>query len=378
MDQRLWCTRPWPKPFQLPVRLWLLSLTLALTAAEHCSGPRSCVRGCETSWATHMLSLSELPGLRPFSASAVPAVHATGEQHAAQQDQPADDGFTALPADSAMAMPMAISDRGAPQSSMSARTTALSSRLTRASVDAPPSSTALHHAADVHVHDEHAAGAVAAATPHDSTAVDPASATAHSQQQPRPLTRPAAEAPSNPVAALATSPKTAAHPRYDPGNTDPASLATPAVKIGGRAAVSASDAAVGVTAQSSLLPGIADSGEAVAAEAKTGAHQPVPSPPPAAVACGTAASLGAMKADAPVQQPSPTQPAALLSETAAGSAADHDDLALQDVVSQLRMENAMLKVWRPVWVEHLAAKCWNALHMLDDAHLPIWHSALGP
>lgn len=133
--------------------------------------------------AMHVLSLSELPGLRPFNpAPAATAVHVPSERRAAQQDYTAEEALLSAPAASATATPATSCAAGAilPPAVASAVTQGLSSPPTTAPVDARPVSTALLQSAVTHSPDAYAdSSAQAAVVMHSSCrTVKPDSCTA--------------------------------------------------------------------------------------------------------------------------------------------------------------------------------------------------------
>lgn len=96
-----------------------------------------------------------------------------------------------------------------------------------------------------------------------------------------------------------------------------------------------------------LPPFTAGSGKA-AARASAEAPGGAPATAISTAQAGTASGMGALPdtfaAGAPTQQQPRQPPPMLPPELAAGAAADLDGMSLQDALSQLRMENAMLKV----------------------------------
>lgn len=286
----------------------------------------------------HILSLSELPGLRPFDAPAAAAVHVPSELRAAQQQHPADEDLQSAPAASAITTPATSCAAGAtlPPAAAPAVTQPPSSAPSTAPVDAAPASTAQLHAANARPPDEHAASSPQAAALQSPTAADPAGTAINAVHQPME----AAYVPSGPLFESGTAP---------PGDPQPAAF------VGDVTGSTAANPRVSPAAGHDLPLYTAGNGKAAAAapaEAPGVAPELATSTAHAVAAFGTIALPNAFAACAPTQQQALRAAPLLPSQLPAGSAANLDGMALQDALSQLRMENAMLKVQRCCLMRH--------------------------
>ena len=280
--------------------------------------------------AMHVLSLSELPGLRPFNAPAAAPVHVPEKRRAAQQEHSADAAFLSAPAASATTTSATSCAAGAtlPPGAASPVTQAPSSPPSTAAVDAAPASTALLQAANACPPDAHAASSAAAAALQSPPAAETAGTPTHALPQPVE----AASVPSGPLFEFGTAPSGDHQPAALAGNVTGSTAAHPPVSPGVRHDLPTFTAASGGAA--AAVPAEAPGPAPILAIST--AHPVTPS--------SMAALSDAFVEGAPVQQ-QPSQPAPLLPpELAAGGAADLDGMSLQDALSQLRMENAMLKV----------------------------------
>jgi hypothetical protein len=285
--------------------------------------------------AMHVLSLSELPGLRPFNAPAAAPVHVPEKRRAAQQEHSADAAFLSAPAASATTTSATSCAAGAtlPPGAASPVTQAPSSPPSTAAVDAAPASTALLQAANACPPDAHAASSAAAAALQSPPAAETAGTPTHALPQPVE----AASVPSGPLFEFGTAPSGDHQPAALAGNVTGSTAAHPPVSPGVRHDLPT------FTAGSGTAPAMAP------VDTSRGAPRRPYSTAHAVTASGTGALPDTFAAGAPTQQ-QPQQPPMLPPEPPAGSAADLDTVALQDMLSQLRMENAMLKVrhCRPV------------------------------